>query len=101
LLHVNGFCEDQICADPEGLCHSRLPFHDGYRQRRLVVRRIARALEQQCGILFVIAIDDDCIEALAHQFLYGSKGLGAGNDREVELAENLRDSASGFLIGAE
>src|SRR5258708_15959167 len=39
--------------------------------------RIARALEQQRGVLFVIAIDHDGVEALTHQLLDRGKGFGA------------------------
>src|SRR5258708_170625 len=63
--------------------------------------RIARALEQQRGVLFVIAIDHDGVEVLTHQLLDRGKGFGAGNDAEIQLAENLRHGASGLLVRAK
>src|ERR1017187_4822354 len=55
-------------------------------KQRLVGRRIARALEQQCGILLVIAVDHDSVEVLAHQLLDCSEWFRAGLDVELELA---------------
>ena len=67
----------------------------------MVVGRVAGALEQQRGVLLVIAVHHNRIEVLAHQFLNRSEGFGAGNDGEIQLAENLRYGASRLLIGAE
>ena len=39
-----------------------------------------RALEQQRGILFILAIDHNRVEVLAHHLLDGGKGFGAGNE---------------------
>jgi uncharacterized protein (DUF779 family) len=78
-----------------------LPFDHRDRQRRLVVRGIARALKKQSSILLVVAIHDDGIEVLTHQFFHCCEGFGAGNYCKVQLAENLRYGASRLLIGTE
>ncbi len=86
MFDVDGFGQDEVRADTKRLGHPGLTFHDGYGKRRLVGRRITRALEQQCGILLVIAVDHDSVEVLAHQLLDCSKRFDAGLDAELELA---------------
>jgi hypothetical protein len=101
LFDIDGFGQDEVRANAKRFGYPRLTFHDGNGKRRLVGRRIPRALEQQCGILLVIAVDHDSVEVLAHQLLDGSKWLRAGLDVELELAQDLRHRASGFFIGTE
>jgi len=67
----------------------------------LVGRRVARALEQQGGILLVIAVHHNSVEVLAHQLLHRSEWFDAGLDGKLQLAENLRHRASGLVIGTE
>jgi len=38
---------------------------------------------------------------LAHQLLHCSEGFRAGLDGELQLAQDLRHGASGFVIGTE
>jgi hypothetical protein len=101
LFDVYGFGQDEVGANTESLCDPRLTFHDGYGKRSLVGRRIARALEQQGGILLVIAVHHDSVEVFAHQLLDRRERLGAGLDAKLQLAENLRHRASRFYIGTE
>jgi hypothetical protein len=99
--NINGFGQDEVGADAKCLGDPRLTFHDSYGKRRLVGRRVARAFEQKCGILLVIAVDHDSVEVLAHQLLDRSERFEAGLDVELELAQDLRHRASGFFIGTE
>jgi hypothetical protein len=78
-----------------------LPFDNRHGQSRLIVRRIARALVEQRGILLVVAIHHDGIEVFCHQFFHRCKGFGAGDYFEVQLAENLCYGASRLLVGTE
>src|SRR5256885_660254 len=88
-------------SEPKRLSHPRLTFHYGYGKRRLVGGRVARAFEQQGGILLVIAVHHNSVEVLAHQLLDCSEWFGAGLDSELEFAQDLRHRASGFFLGAE
>ena len=101
LIDINGFGQDQVGADPERFRDSGLTFHHRDGKRRLVGRRIARAFEQQRGVLLVIAVDHDSVEVLAHQPLNRGEGFSAGFDAELQLAQDLRHCASGFFIGTE
>jgi hypothetical protein len=85
LFNIDGFGQDEIGADAERLRDPGLTFHYGYGKRRLVGRRIARALKHQGGILLVIAVDHNSVEVLAHQLLNCSERLGAGLDVELQL----------------
>ena len=67
----------------------------------MVGPRIARALEQEGGVLLVIAVDHHGVEVLGHQLLNRGKRLVARVNRELEFAENLRHRAGGFFLGAE
>ncbi len=60
-----------------------------------------RTLEEERGILLVVAIHDDGIEMFAHQFLHCGEGFGTGNHFKVQLAENLCYGASRLLIGTK
>jgi hypothetical protein len=86
LFDVDGFGQDEVGADAERLCDPGLTFHDGYGKRRLVGRGVARAFEQQCGILLVIAVDHESVEMSAHQLLHCSERFGAGLDAKLQLA---------------
>jgi len=101
LFNIDGLGQHQIGPDAECLGDSGLSFDHGDRQRSLIGRRVARALEEQRGVLLVVAVDDDGVEVRAHQLLHRGKGLGAGVDFEVQFGENLRDRARSFLVGTE
>jgi hypothetical protein len=45
LFNVDGFGQDEVGADTKRLRDPGLTFHDSYGKRRLVGRRVARALE--------------------------------------------------------
>src|ERR1051326_955841 len=57
-----------------------------------------RALEQQAGVLLVLAIHDQRVEMLCHQSFDGGKRFIAGLDDKLQLAQNLRDDTGGFLV---
>ena len=78
-----------------------LPLNHRDRERRLIDRGTARALEQQGGILVVIAVDHDGVEMLGHQFLDGGERLDARFDGKLQLAQDLRHRAGDFFIGTE
>jgi hypothetical protein len=101
LFNIYGFGQDKVCANAKCLGDPGLTFHDGNGKRGLVRRRIARALEQQGGILLVIAVHHDSVEVLAHQLLNCSERFDAGLDGKLQLAQNLRHRASGLVIGTE
>ena len=101
MLDIDGFGQDQVRANAKCLGHPCLTLYDGNRKRCLVRRRIARALEQQGGILLVIAVHHDSVEVFAHQLLDCSERFGAGLDGEFELAQDLRHRAGGFFVGTE
>ena len=101
LFHINGFCEHQIGADAECLRDSGLSLNHRDRERRLIDRGTARALEQQGGILVVIAVDHDGVEMLGHQFLDGGERLDARFDGKLQLAQDLRHCAGDFFVGTE
>jgi hypothetical protein len=101
LLDIYGFGQDEVGPNSESLRNPRLTFHHGYGKRRLVGRRIPCALEQQGGILLVIAVHHDSVEVLAHQLLDRGERLVADLYAELQLAENLRHRASRFFIGTE
>jgi hypothetical protein len=101
LLNIDGFGQDEIGANSKRLGDSRLTLHDGDGKGCLVGRRVARALEQQGGILLVIAVHHDSVEVLAHQLLDCTERLDAGLDGELELAQNLRHCTSSLVIGTE
>jgi hypothetical protein len=101
LLNIYGFGQDKIGAYAERFSDPGLTLHDGYGKRRLVGRRIARALEYQCGVLLVIAVHHDSVEVLAHQLLHYSERLVAGVDGEFELGQDLRHCASSSFVGTE
>jgi hypothetical protein len=86
LFDVDGFGQDEVRADAERFRYPGLTFHDGYGKRRLVGRRIARAFEQQRGVLLVIAVDHKSVEMIAHQLLHCRKRLSAGLDVKFQLA---------------
>ncbi len=101
LFDIDGFGQDEVSANAKRLGNPGLTFHDSYGKRRLVGRRVTRALEQQCGILLVIAVDHDGVEVLAHQLLDCGKRFGAGLDVELELAQDLGHCAGSFFVGTE
>jgi hypothetical protein len=101
LFNINGFGQDEICANAKCFSNPGLTLHNGYGKRRLVGRRITRAFEQQSGVLLVIAVHDQRVEVFTHQLLHCSKWLNAGLDAELQIAQDLRHSASGFFIGTE
>jgi hypothetical protein len=45
LFDVDGFGQDEVCANAKRLGYPRLAFHDSDGKRRLVGRRVARAFE--------------------------------------------------------
>ena len=67
----------------------------------MIIRGVARALEEQCGILFVVAIHDNGIEMHRHQLLHRGKRFRAGNYFEVQLAKDLCYGPSRLLIGTK
>lgn len=101
MFDVYGFGQDEVSADAKRLCYPRLTFHYGDGKGRLVGRRIARALEQQGGILLVIAVHHDSVEVFAHQLLDRREWLDAGLDAKLQLVQNLRHRSSRFFIGTE
>ena len=101
MIDIDGFGQDQVGADAECFRHSGLTFHNRDGKRRLVGRRIARAFEQQRGVLLVIAVDHDSVEVFSHQPFDRGKGFRAGFDAELQLAQDLRYRASGLFIRTE
>jgi hypothetical protein len=101
LFDIDGFGQDQICANTKRLGHPCLTLYNRNRKRCLVRRRIPCALEQQGGILLVIAVHHNSVKVLAHQLLDCSERLDAGLDGKLKLAQNLRHCASSLVIGTE
>jgi len=101
LLDVNRLGKNQVGADAERLGYSSLSLDHCDGQGRLVVRSVARALEEQCGVLLIVAINHNRVEMRGHHLLHGGEWLSAGNYFEVELAQNLRNRAGGLFVGTE
>ncbi len=66
MFDVDRLGQNQVGADAESLGYSRLPFNNGDRQRCLVIGRVAGTFEQKRGVLLIITVHDNRIEALAH-----------------------------------
>ena len=88
-------------ADAESFRDSGLPFHHSHGERRLIRRGVARTLEQQGRILLVVAVHDNGIKVLRHQFLNCRERLGARLDSKFQIVQNVRYSARRFLVRAE
>jgi hypothetical protein len=101
LLNINGLGQNQVGADPEGFGNPSLAFDDGNGKRGLIGSGIVRTLKQKGSILLVIAVHHDGIEVFRHQFFHRRERLVAGLNPKLQVAQNLRDHASGFLIRAE
>jgi len=82
---MNRFGENQIRAQAESLGHPRLSFDYSDRKRSLIRPRVARALEQESGVLLVVAIHHERVEVLDHQFFHRGKRLVARLDSEVKF----------------
>ena len=98
---MNRFRQHKVRAETERLGHAGLTFDHGDRERSLVGTGVTSALEKQRRVLLVVAVHDDGVEVLDHQFLDGGKGLVAGLDTELEFTQHLADNASRFFIRAE
>ena len=101
LLNIDWLGQYEIRANAKGFGNSGLTFDNGNRKRTLIRSGIARTLEQQSGILLIVAIDDDGVEMLRHQLLDSRERLVAGLNGEVEFGQNLGDHAGRFVVRAE
>ena len=101
LFNIYGLGQNQVGADAERLRNSSLAFDNGHGQRRLIGSGVVRALEQQGRILLVLAVHYDGVKVLRHQLLDRGERLVAGLNPKLQVAQNLRDHAGGFVIRAE
>src|SRR5947199_218592 len=81
--------------------YAGLAFDHGNRESTRIRAGIACALEQQTGILLVLAIDDDCVEVLRHQLFDCSEWLVAALNLKFQFTQNLRDDAGSFVVWTE
>ena len=62
---------------------------------------VARAFEQQRGILLVCAVDNHRVKSFGGEFLYGDERFQRQLNGELQFTQYLRDQACGGLIRAE
>ena len=101
MLNVDRLCQHQVRADAISLGHTRLPFDYSDGKRALIGTGISRALKKQRRVLFVLAVDDDCVEALRHQLFDRGKRLLDGFHGEVQFGEDLTDDSGELFVGTE
>ena len=101
LLHINRFGQNQVGTDPKCLRHAGLSFDQRNRKRILIGPRITGALEQQGGVLLIVAIDDNRVEVFGHQPLDRCKGFVAGLDAKLKFTQDLGDHMGRPLVWTE
>lgn len=101
LLNVDRLGQRQIRADTICIRDSHLPFRQSDDKRISIEAGTAGAPKKQCGVLDVVAIEDDGIVMLRYQPIHRLEGFRNRLDHEADFTKNQTYYAGDFLVGTK